>query len=153
MKTTNVILVGVVGVGAIGAYMYMKNKKAENALLSGSMPATTPTGTPSSGTPPLATTPLIPTPNLTEPVKINDSNLDAFNLQATLGKLKDLENELKAEPKKVSFMSGDKKGYDTWLNWYINIGKPSVYEFRRKPFIDRLASLGYKFDNGLLIKI
>ena len=148
MKTTNVILVGVVGVGAVGAYMYMKNKKAQDNLLSGSLPATTP-----SGTPPLATTPLIPTPNLTEPVKINDSNLDAFNLQATLGKLKDLENELKAEPKKVSFTSADKKGYDTWLKWYINIGKPSAYEFRRKPFIDRLASLGYKFDNGLLIKI
>jgi hypothetical protein len=32
MKTKNVILLGVVGVGAVGAYMYMKNKKAENAL-------------------------------------------------------------------------------------------------------------------------
>jgi hypothetical protein len=39
MKTTNVILLGVVGVGAVGAYMYMKNKQAQNALLSGSLPA------------------------------------------------------------------------------------------------------------------
>jgi hypothetical protein len=149
MKTTNIVLIGVVGVGVVGAYMYMKNKKAQDNLLSGSLPTTIP-----SGTPPLATTPLIPTPNLTEPVKIiGDANLDAYNLQKTLDQLKDLENELKAEPKKVSFTSADKKGYDTWLKWYINIGKPSVYEFRRKPFIDRLASLGYKFDNGLLIKI
>jgi hypothetical protein len=149
MKTTNVILVGVVGVGAVGAYMYMKNKKAQDNLLSGSLPATTP-----SETPPLATTPLIPTPNLTEPVKISsDANLDAYNLQATLGKLKDLENEYKAQPPKVSFTSNDKKGYDKWLNWWTSIGNPKVYERRRQPFIDRLASLGYKFDNGLLIKI
>ena len=39
MKTTNVILIGVVGVGAVGAYMYMKNKKAQDNLLSGSLPA------------------------------------------------------------------------------------------------------------------
>jgi hypothetical protein len=41
MNTTNVILIGVVGVGAVGAYMYMKNKQAQNALLSGSLPAST----------------------------------------------------------------------------------------------------------------
>jgi hypothetical protein len=56
MNTTNVILIGVVGVGAVGAYMYMKNKKAQDNLLSGSLPATTPSGTPLLATPPLATT-------------------------------------------------------------------------------------------------
>ena len=33
MKTKNIILLGVVGVGAVGAYMYMKNKQAQNAML------------------------------------------------------------------------------------------------------------------------
>jgi hypothetical protein len=33
MKTTNIILVGVVGVGAVGAYMFMKRKQSQNAML------------------------------------------------------------------------------------------------------------------------
>jgi type II secretory pathway pseudopilin PulG len=33
MKTKNIILLGVVGVGAVGAYMYMKNKQAQDAML------------------------------------------------------------------------------------------------------------------------
>ena len=161
MKTSSVILVGVVGVGAVGAYMYMKNKQAQNALLTGSLPATnqggatTPSGTTQSTTSSttLSTTSSQITPNLTEKVEPKDSNLDAYNLQKTLEELKNLENELKAEPKKVSFASGDTKGYDTWLKWWINIGNPKVYEWRRQPFIEKLAKQGYKFDNGLLIKI
>ena len=52
MKTKNVIIiVGVLGVGAVGAYMFLKNKKAKDALLSGSLPATNQGGaTASSGT-------------------------------------------------------------------------------------------------------
>ena len=33
MKTSSVILIGVVGVGAVGAYMYIKRKQAQDALL------------------------------------------------------------------------------------------------------------------------
>jgi len=62
MKTKNIILLGVVGVGGVVAYMYMKNKQAQNALLTGSLPATnqggvtTPSGTTPSGTTPSGTT-------------------------------------------------------------------------------------------------
>jgi hypothetical protein len=78
MKTTNtIILVGVLGVGAVGAYMYMKNKQAQNALLTGSLPATnqggatTPSGTTPSGTPTLSTT--------SDGVSPNDANLNLAN--------------------------------------------------------------------------
>jgi hypothetical protein len=33
MKTKNIILLGVVGVGAVGAYMFMKRKQSQNAML------------------------------------------------------------------------------------------------------------------------
>jgi hypothetical protein len=33
MKTKNIILLGVVGVGAVGAYMFMKRKQGQNAML------------------------------------------------------------------------------------------------------------------------
>jgi hypothetical protein len=64
MQTKYIILIGVVGVGAVGAYMYMKNKQAQNALL-GALPSinqggvTTPSGTTTSGT-----TPSVPTADL-----------------------------------------------------------------------------------------
>jgi len=93
MKTTNVILIGVVGVGAVGAYMYMKNKKAENALLSGSMPATTPSGTAPSGTAPSGTAPSGTAPSGTPPQNNEvflPSNNDLKLVEATvlLGKIK-----------------------------------------------------------------
>jgi hypothetical protein len=148
MKTTYIVLIGVVGVGAVGAYMYMKNKKAQEDLLSGSLPAT-PSGTPTSGTPPLATTPLIPTPNLTEPVKIiGDANLDAFNLQQTLDQLKKLNDKLREKEPTKMFLG---KITQDWKNWdnFRKIGYKSGY----KKITDKLAKLGYKYDNGLLIKI
>ena len=72
MKTINIVLIGVVGVGAVGAYMYMKNKKAQSALLTGSLPANT-----TSGTPPSATTPIV-----------QEINLDAINLQNAIDLIK-----------------------------------------------------------------
>jgi hypothetical protein len=159
MKTTNVILIGVVGVGAVGAYMYMKNKQAQNALLSGSLPATTPSGTPPSGTAPSGTAPsgtapsgtqpLIPTPNLTEPVKISgDANLDAFNLQQTLDELKNLDIRGRQPlPQKFFFGQYNPK-YDS--AYYF---KKYTYPKQRAIIVEKLAKLGYKFDKGLLIKI
>jgi hypothetical protein len=144
MKTTNVILLGVVGVGAVGAYMYMKNKKAQDNLLSGSLPATTP-----SGTPPLATTPLIPTPNLTEPVKISgDANLDAFNLQQTLDELKNLDIRGRQPLPQKFFWGQLNPKYDS-----ANYFKKITYPKQRAIIVEKLAKLGYKFDKGLLIKI
>ena len=155
MKTTNIVLIGVVGIGAVGAYLYMKNKKAQDNLLSGSLPATTPTGTPSSGTPPLATTPLIPTPKLTEKVEINkDPNLDAYNLQETLEQLKNLDNKYKVNPypariKQNIFYGGTPN--PAWEGW--NYSKKIQYPKQRAIIVEKLAKLGYKYDNGLLVKI
>ena len=154
MKTTNVILFGVVGVGAVGAYMYMKNKKAQDDLLSGSLPATTPTGTPSSGTPssgtpPLATTPLIPTPKLTEKVEINkDPNLDAYNLQETLEQLKKLDARYNSKEPSRKILGKINKEWEGW-NYFRKV----TYKKQKEILVAKLSSLGYKFDKGLLIKI
>ena len=89
MKTTNIILLGVVGVGAVGAYMYMKNKQAQNALLTGSLPANnqlgafvdTPTtsGTTTSGTTTSggSTTPTLATQS--DGVSASDANINLAN--------------------------------------------------------------------------
>jgi hypothetical protein len=154
MKTTNVILIGVVGIGAVGAYMYMKNKQAQNALLSGSLAATTPsgtapTGTSPSGTAPSGTQPLIPTPNLTEPVKIiDDANLDAFNLQQTLDELKNLDIRGRQPLPQKFFWGQLNPKYDS-----ANYFKKITYPKQRAIIVEKLAKLGYKFDKGLLIKI
>lgn len=154
MKTTNVILIGVVGVGAVGAYMYMKNKQAQNALLSGSLPATTPSANTPSATAPSKTTqseapaPLIPTPNLIEtPTPIKDLNLDAYNLQETLDKIKALNARLAKEPNKYFFGQITKE----WKSW--EYFRNNLYKKQKDILTARLASLGYKFDKGLLIKI
>ena len=59
--------------------------------------------------------------------------VDAFNLQRVLEQLKDLDNERKNAPKKVSFMSNDTAGYKLWIDWYNRIGSTTAYEKRRKP--------------------
>ena len=161
MKTTNVILIGVLGVGAVGAYMFLKNKKAKDALLSGSLPATnqggatTPSGTTTptkSGAPTItsgAETPLIPTPILTEKVEINkDTNLDAYNLQNTLEQLKNLDIR-GSQPLPKQFIWGQlNPNYDS-ANYYKFVQYPKD----RAIVVEKLAKLGYKFDKGLLIKI
>jgi len=146
-----------------GAYLFLKNKKKKDlsklAELGGATTGgATSGGTTSSGTTSGGTTSGGITPNLTEPVKIEaDLNLDTYNLQQLLKQLKDLENEYKAEP-------DYKKDRDNWYKWqnkfgnqlYKN-GKPTgttkKLEELKKPIFDKLAKLGYKFDNGLLIKI
>jgi hypothetical protein len=142
-----------------GAYLFLKNKKAKDlaklAEIGGATTGgTTSGGTTSGGTTPSGTTSSLTTPSITEPVKIDkDLNLDAFNLQRVLEQLKDLDNERKNAPKYVSFTSNDTAGYKLWINWYNRIGSATAYEKRRKPYLETLAKLGYKFENGLLIKI
>jgi hypothetical protein len=147
-----------------GAYLFLKNKKKKDAdKLAEIGGATTggatsggtkPSGATSGGTTPSGTTPIVTTPSITEPVKIDkDLNLDAFNLQKVLEQLKELDNERKNAPKYVSFASSDTAGYKLWIDWYNRIGNPKVYEKRRKPYLETLAKLGYKYDNGLLVKI
>jgi len=89
MKTKYIILLGVVGVGGVGAYMYMKNKQAQNALL-GALPTTnqggliTPSGTTTSGTTPSTQT--FPTADLaiglsTDGISPTQRALDLENAQ------------------------------------------------------------------------
>ena len=154
-----------------GAYLFLKNKKAKDLAKLDEIGGTTPSGTTSggttsggttsggttssgttpSGTTPSGTTPSGITPNISEPVKIEpDVNLDAYNIQLTLDGLKKLADELKNQPRKTSATGVTTK---EWYDWYFRVGKPSVYAQRRGVLIERLAKLGYKFDNGLLIKI
>jgi hypothetical protein len=132
-----------------GAYLFLKNKKAKDLAKLDEIGGATLGGTTPSGTTPSGTT-----PSITEPVKVDkDLNLDAYNLQKVLEQLKDLENERKNAPKYVSFTSNDTAGYKLWIDWYNRIGSATAYEKRRKPLLETLAKLGYKFENGLLIKI
>ena len=39
------------------------------------------------------------------------------------------------------------------ISLYSTKDNPKVYEKRRKPLLETLAKLGYKYDNGLLVKI
>jgi hypothetical protein len=123
MKTTYIVLIGVVGVGAVGAYMYMKNKKAQDNLLSGSLPATTPTGTPSSGTPPKGTPPIV-----------KEVNLDEVNFNTVLNAIKNFV-PLKAP------------------NQFLRKQYEQRNAMRKEALIKKFAELGYKFENGLVIKI
>ena len=141
-----------------GAYLFLKNKKEKDLSKLAELGGATTGGATSGGTKPSGATSGGTTPNLTEPVKIEaDLNLDTYNLQQLLKQLKDLENEYKAEPDR-------KKDSDKWYKWYNKFGhqlykngKPSgttkKLEELKQPIFDKLAKLGYKFENGLLIKI
>jgi LPXTG-motif cell wall-anchored protein len=141
-----------------GAFLFLKNKKKKDADKLAELGGATTGGTTSGGATTGGTTPIVTTPSITEPVKIDkDLNLDTYNLQQLLKQLKDLENEYKAEPDR-------KKDSDKWYKWYNKFGhqlykngKPSgttkKLEELKQPIFDKLAKLGYKYDNGLLVKI
>jgi hypothetical protein len=163
MNKSVIYIVGATVLLGGGAYLFLKNKKAKDLAkldeLGGTTPSgTTPSGATTGGTTSGGTTSGGITPNLTEPVKIEaDLNLDTYNLQQLLKQLKDLENEYKAKPdwRKESdkyYKWLDKFGQELYKN-----GKPSgttkKLEELKQPIFDKLAKLGYKFDNGLLIKI
>jgi hypothetical protein len=137
-----------------GAYLFLKNKKAKDlakldeigGITSGGTTSggTTSGGATSSGTTPSGTTPIVTTPSITEPVKIDkDLNLDAFNLQKVLKELEDFNNKIKTTKVKDSWTGEMKLRYTN----QAEINK------LRQPILEKLAKLGYKFDNGLLIKI
>jgi hypothetical protein len=150
MKNSVIYIVGATVLGG-GAYLFLKNKKAKDLAKLDEIGGTTPSGATPSATTPSGATPSGITPNISEPVKIDkDVNLDAYNIQLTLDGLKKLADELKNQPRKTSATGVTTK---EWYDWYFRVGKPSVYAQRRGVLIERLAKLGYKFDNGLLIKI
>ena len=119
MKTTYIVLIGVVGVGAVGAYMYMKNKKAQDNLLSGSLPATTSSAT---------------TPSKESTTIIKEVNLDEVNFNNALNAIKNFVPQKPPHPLL-------RKKFDE-----INARTLQAY-------IKRFASLGYKYENGVVTKI
>ena len=164
MNKSIIYIVGATVLGG-GAYLFLKNKKAKDLaeldkLGGATTGGTTPSGTTSGGTTPSGTTPSGVTPNLSEPVKVEkDLNLDNYNLQKTLEEFKKLDEDLKNVPK---------KGNDTYSNWTENQSRldplnkqywlwydnvKQLYSLNKLMLTNRLAKLGYKFDNGLLIKI
>jgi hypothetical protein len=165
MKTTNVIiLVGVLGVGGVGAYMYMKNKQAQDALLTGSLPATnqggttTPSGTTTttssttpSGTPPLSTT--------SDGVSPSDANLNLANATVLVAERKGLVARANASllgsvRGGISFGGGLMGGMNTGA---VDINKAAAKELAKKQLVEldaKLAKLGYKVDaTGALVKV
>ena len=166
MKTTNAILIGVLGVGAVGAYMFMKNKQTQNNLLSGSLPATTPIGTSTSGTPtsgnapsgtPTSGTPTSGTPTSGTTPQNSEvflpSNNDMKLVDATvlLGKIK----ALKAQMKKpfvgtkfhLMFNGTNENKPSDWTFEYkmYRMGQDS-YPKQLEKFINDLDNLDYALD-------
>ena len=170
MKTSSVILVGVLGVGGIGAYMYMKNKQAQNALLTGSLPATnqgggfvgTPTtsGTTTSGT---ATTPSGTAPQLSttsDGVSPSDANLNLANATVLVADRKNLVTATK----KSCLGSGGSSipsggGFSTsFSSSSLSFAKcEGSKQLAKKQLVEldaKLAKLGYKVDaTGTLVRI
>ena len=161
MKTSNVILVGVVGVGAVGAYMFMKRKQAKEALLSGSLPATNQGGaTTTSGTTPSATTPSATTPTGTTPTGATPSGTTAQNsevflpsdndlklVEATvlLGEIKKAKIEL-VESKKPFTGQKDYGGYDMF-NLNRKTPEYTAYLSRKNGALPKLKALIIKLHN------
>ena len=171
MKTTNVIiLVGVLGVGGVGAYMFLKNKKAQDALLSGSLPATnqggattpsgttTPTGgatttTPTGGgatTPPLSTT--------SDGVSPSDANLNLANATVLVAERKGLVARAKASClSQPTLSSGGFVSGTTMSAAGISASCQASRELAKKQLVEldaKLAKLGYKVDaTGTLVKV
>jgi hypothetical protein len=167
MKTKNVIiLVGVLGVGGVGAYMYMKNKQAQDALLSGSLPATnqggatTPSGTTTSGTTPSGTTAsgtttsggsTPPLSTTSDGVNPSDANVNLANATILVGQRQILveKTKEKAPPKPIGSMSmGTTMQQLSWVS-RVAVAKKQLVELDAQ-----LAKLGYKLDaKNQLVKI
>ena len=174
MKTSSIILVGVLGVGGVGAYMFLKNKKAQDALLSGSLPATnqgggfvgTPTtsgtttsGTTTSGTTPSGTAPSGggTTPNLStqsDGVSPSDANINLANATILVAEIKAIDKEyntpFRGQQKIIGCVS---ISCDTPEYKKYKLMR-ATYKVRREPKVTELAKLGYKVDaTGTLVRI
>lgn len=167
MKTTSVILLGVVGVGAVGAYMYFKNKQAQDALL-GALPATnqlgglpstpttttTPTGgatTPTGGATTTTPTGGSTTPNLStqsDGVSPSDANINLANATIMVAERAVLQAKIKAPMPKM-FEFGKLNPEHTKALTSRTLAQKQLVELDAK-----LAKLGYKVDaTGSLVRI
>ena len=159
MKNSVIYILGATFLGG-GAYLFLKNKKAKDLAELEKLGGTTPTGTTPTGTTTGGATSSEITPNLSQPVKVDkDLNLDTYNLQKTLEEFKKLEEDSKKVPKKGNDTYSDwtenqsrqdSQNKEYWI-WYDTVKTP--YQGKKLALIDRLAKLGYKYDNGLLVKI
>jgi hypothetical protein len=166
MKTSNIILLGVVGVGAVGAYMYMKNKQAQNALLIGSLPANnqlgafvdTPTtsGTTTSGTTTSggSTTPTLATQS--DGVSPSDANVNLANATLLVAEIKAIDKEyntpFRGERKIIGSVGWG--GVNETPEYKAYNRMRATYKIRREPKVTALAKLGYKLDAiGSLVRI
>jgi hypothetical protein len=158
MNKSVIYIVGATVLVGGGAYLFLKNKKAKDlakldeigGATSGGSTSTG--GSTSGGSTSGGSTSGGITPQITEPVKINkDLNLDAYNLQQLLEQIKELDKELKDKPRyNTSFGAKQSQEY---YDWFKRVGNVKVYNQRKGVILDKLAKFGYKFDNGLLVKI
>jgi hypothetical protein len=182
MNTTSVIvLVGVLGVGGVGAYMFLKNKKAQEALLSGSLPATnqgggfvnTPTtsgtttsGTTTSGTTTSGTTTSGTTPSGTAPqlsttsdgVSPSDANINLANATILVAERAVLQAKIKAPiPTSSGVPTGGGFAFGNSEATKARAKALSLRELAKKQLVEldaKLAKLGYKVDaTGSLVRI
>lgn len=179
MNTTSVIvLVGVLGVGGVGAYMFLKNKKAQEALLSGSLPATnqgggfvgTPTtsgtttsGTTTSGTTPSGTAPsgggtTPPLSTTSDGVSPSDANINLANATILVAERAVLQAKIKAPiPTSSGVPTGGGFGFGNSEATKARAKALSLRELAKKQLVEldaKLAKLGYKVDaTGTLVRI
>ncbi len=168
MKTSNVIiLVGVLGVGGIGAYMYMKNKQAQNALLTGSLPATNQGGgfasaptTSGTATTPSGTAPQLSTTS--DGVSPSDANLNLANATVLVGDRKRIVSATKASCLGGSSVPSGGGFSNVWGSSVSSVGASYASclgsrELAKKQLVEldaKLAKLGYKVDaTGTLVRI
>jgi hypothetical protein len=157
MKTTNVILVGVLGVSAVGAYMFFTRKQRKTAMLQqkgleivniGSTTQTTPSSTTTSGG---STIPTLATQS--DGVSPSDANINLTNATFLVAEIKAIDKEYSTPFNGNKLVVGDPnwrntKEYDAYLQMQ------RTYKIRREPKITALAKLGYKLDaTGTLIRI
>jgi hypothetical protein len=160
MKTTNIVLIGVVGVGAVGAYMYMKNKKAQDNLLSGSLPAKNKGGATLSGTPPKSTPPKGNAPSGTTATNTvflpSGNDLKLVEATVLLGKIKSAQLAI-VDSKKP--FTGRKETGNYGVNQFTQEYKTYllVKEYRPKALkglMIELHNLDYELDaNNNLVKL
>jgi len=168
MNTTNVILIGVVGVGAVGAYMYMKNKQAQNALLSGSLPASTtakaggfltaPATNQGGGfvdqpTTSAGTTPVLSTTS--DGVSPSDANLNLANATVLVSQRAVLVAKIKAPlPSATKSVGGFMGGLTTNPAYSSALASRLAAQKQLVELDKKLATLGYKVDaTGKLVRI
>ncbi len=174
MKTSSVILIGVVGVGAVGAYMYMKNKQAQNALLTGSLPATnqgggfvgtpttsgtTTTGATTTGATTTGATTSGTTAQSSEVFLPSNNDMKLVEATVLLGKIKTLKEVMKkpfvGEKFHNLFGGKNENRPSDWTTEYkIYRSNQTAYPKQLEKFIQDLDNLDYGLDdNNKLVKL